>query len=177
MQVYNGRPENTDGRSPKEINAYDLLDNLGIAYSRVDHLPAMTMEACVDIDSHLGTSMCKNLFLCNRQKTEFYLVMMPGEKALRTKDISSQLDTSRLSFADAELMGELVGTTPGSLTVLDLMDDTENRVQLVIDEEILSAEYVGCHPRANTSSLKIKMSDLIEKLLPALGHHYITVRL
>ena len=177
MNIYEGRPQDTENRETKEIRAYDLLDTLGIAYTRVDHEPAMTMEVCVDIDAALGASMCKNLFLCNRQKTEFYMLLMPGDKPFKTKDLSSQIDTSRLSFAEAEYMERFLDVTPGAVTVLGLMNDKENNVRLLIDEDILNAEYVGVHPCVNTSSVKIRVSDLTEKILPAIGHHFVTVRL
>lgn len=177
MNIYEGRPQNAEKRSAKEIRAYDLLDGLGVSYLRVDHEPAMTMEVCVDIDAALGASMCKNLFLCNRQKTEFYMLLMPGDKPFKTKDLSSQIDTSRLSFAEAEYMERFLDLTPGAVTVLGLMNDTENNVRLIIDEDILNAEYVGVHPCVNTSSIRISIDDLTEKLIPALGHHFITVKL
>ena len=177
MTVYNGRPQDTENRLPKEIKAYDLLDSLGIEYLRVDHEPAMTMEVCVDIDAALGSSMCKNLFLCNRQKTEFYMLLMPGDKPFKTKDLSAQIDASRLSFADAEYMEKFLDLTPGAVTVLGLMNDNENNVRLLIDEDILNAEYVGVHPCVNTSSIRISIDDLVTKLIPALKHHFITVSL
>lgn len=177
MNLFDGRPINGENRLEKEMKAYDLLDSLGISYLRVDHEPAMTMEVCVDIDAALGAAMCKNLFLCNRQKTEFYMLLMPGDKPFKTKDLSAQIDTSRLSFAEAEYMERFLNVTPGAVTVLGLMNDKENNVRLLIDEDILMAEYVGCHPCVNTSSVRISISDLTEKILPAVGHHFVTVRL
>ena len=177
MILYEGRPQNAENREEKEIRAYDLLDSLGIEYLRVDHEPAMTMEVCVDIDVALGASMCKNLFLCNRQKTEFYMLLMPGDKPFKTKDLSSQIDTSRLSFAEAEYMERFLNLTPGAVTVLGLMNDKEKNVRLLIDEDILNAEYVGIHPCVNTSSIRISISDLVGKLLPAIDHHFVTVSL
>ena len=175
--LHEGRPTDSTGRLNKELRAYDFLDELGISYQRVDHEPAMTMDVCVDIDKALGATMCKNLFLCNRQKTEFYLLMMPGEKPFKTKDLSSQIDSSRLSFADAENMEKLLDITPGSLTVLGLINDTDFKVQLLIDQQVLSGEYIGCHPCVNTSSLRIKTTDMVEKIIPALKHPAITVSL
>jgi len=177
MNVYNGRPINTTGREEREIKAYDLLDRLGVNYTRVDHAPAMTMSVCADIDAALEATMCKNLFLCNRQKTEFYLLMMPGDKSFKTKILSAQLGTSRLSFAEAEYMEKYLGVTPGAVTVLGLVNDKENDVTLIIDSDILNAEYVGCHPCVNTSSIRIKISDLTEKILPSISHRFITVDL
>ena len=170
MELQKGRPADTAGRLEKEIRSYDLLDSLGIEYDRIDHEPAMTMEVCEEIDRALGATICKNLFLCNRQQTDFYLLMMPGDKPFKTKDLSSQIGSSRLSFGTPDYMEQLVDITPGSLSILGLMNDKEGRVRLLIDKDVLSGEYIGCHPCINTSSLRIKTSDMVEKLIPALRH-------
>ena len=170
MVLQKGRPADTAGRLEKEIRSYDLLDSLGIEYDRIDHEPAMTMEICEEIDRVLGATICKNLFLCNRQQTDFYLLMMPGDKPFKTKDLSAQIGSSRLSFGTPDYMEQLVDITPGSLSILGLMNDKEDRVRLLIDKDVLSGEYIGCHPCINTSSLRMKTSDMVEKLIPALKH-------
>lgn len=170
MVLENGRPADLTGRLAKEIRSYDLLDSLGISYQRIDHEAAMTMEACAEVDAALGACICKNLLLCNRQCTAFYLLLIPGDKTFKTKQLSAQIGSSRLSFASGERMEELLDITPGSLSLLGLMNDKENRVQLLIDEDVLKEAYFGCHPCINTSSLKIKMSDVTQKLIPAMGH-------
>ena len=170
MVLQKGRPADTAGRLEKEIRSYDLLDSLGIEYDRIDHEPAMTMEICEEIDRVLGATICKNLFLCNRQQTDFYLLMMPGDKPFKTKDLSSQIGSSRLSFGTPDYMEQLVDITPGSLSILGLMNDKEGRVRLLIDKDVLSGEYIGCHPCINTSSLRMKTSDMVDKLIPALRH-------
>lgn len=177
MEIYKGRPENADGRSDREMKVYDLLDGLLIEYERADHEKAETMEACAEVDKALGTEMCKNLFLCNRQKTQFYLLLMPGDKPFKTKDLSAQLGCARLSFADACDMERLLGLTPGSVSVMGLMNDTENEVQLVLDRAIAESEYIGCHPCVNTSSLKIKTKDVLGIFLENVRHNAITVDL
>lgn len=177
MLLEKGRPMSSDGRESKEIRVYDFLDSLGIEYFRVDHEPAMTMEACEAIDAALGTAMCKNLFLSNRQETAFYLLLIPGDKPFKTKDLSSQLGVARLSFGKAEYMEKYLDILPGSLSVLGLMNDKENAVQLLIDEDVLCAERIGCHPCVNTSSLSISVKDLQEKIIPALKHTPIKVKL
>ena len=177
MKLVNGRPETSEGRLEKEIRVYDFLDKLGISYQRIDHEAAMTMEACAEVDRVLDATICKNLLLCNRQQTQFYLLMMPGDKPLKTSELSKKIGSSRLSFAPGELMEQLVDITPGSLSVMGLMNDRENRVQLLIDEEVLTGEYIGCHPCINTSSLRFRTSDLIEKIIPAMGHEPIYVEL
>ena len=170
MTIFNGRPESTTGRLDKEIRCYELLDSLGIEYKRIDHEAAMTMEACAEVDKAFGADLCKNLLLCNRQCTDFYLLLTPGEKPFKTKLLSAQLGCSRLSFADGSYMEQFLDITPGSLSLLGLMNDKENRVQLLIDEDLLSKEFFGCHPCINTSSLLMKTSDVLEKLIPAMGH-------
>ena len=177
MQLQHGRPADCSGRLEKEIRCYDLLDSLSIEYNRLDHEPAMTMEICAEIDKSLGGLICKNLLLCNRQCTAFYMLMMPGDKVFKTKDLSAQIGSSRLSFADSKYMEEFLDITPGSLSILGLMNDQEHRVQLLIDEEVLQSEFVGCHPCINTSSLCMHTADLKTKLIPALGHEPIIVSL
>ena len=170
MELMHGRPETNDGRLPKEIRVYDFLDSLGIDYQRVDHEEAMTMEVCAAIDETLEATICKNLLLCNRQATAFYLLMLPGNKVFKTSVLSKKIGSSRLSFASAEAMEQFLDITPGSVSVMGLMNDKENRVQLLMDKDVLKGEYIGCHPCINTSSLKLKTSDLLEKILPAMGH-------
>ena len=165
-----GRPADESGRLPKEIRVYDLLDRLGVSYERIDHPAAMTMEACEEIDCALEATICKNLFLCNRQQTDFYLLMMPGDKKFVTKDLSSQLGVSRLSFGTPAYMEQLLDITPGSLSVMGLMNDHDGRVQLLIDEDVLQGEMIGFHPCINTSSLRLRLSDLMETIIPAMGH-------
>lgn len=173
-----GRPENTEGRLKKEIAVYDLLDSLGITYERVDHEAAFTMEACQAVDEVLAPAIvCKNLFLCNAQKTKFYLLMISEGKKFKTKEISHQINSPRLSFAPLTYMEEYLDITPGSVSVMGLMNDKENRVALLIDEDVLSEEYFGCHPCINTSSLRMKTEDLVKKFLPAVHHEYAAVHL
>ena len=170
MTLVQGRPEDCSGRLPKEVRVYDLLDALEVSYQRIDHEAAMTMEACAEIDRVLDATICKNLLLCNRHCTSFYLLMMPGEKSFKTSAFSKQIGSSRLSFADPKYMEEYLDITPGSVSVMGLMNDQGNRVQLLIDEDVLKGEYIGFHPCINTSSLRIRMEDLMEKIIPALGH-------
>lgn len=164
-----GRPKDFEKRLSKEQRVYTLLDSLGIEYSRVDHEAADTMEICAEIDKVLNCTICKNLFLCNKQQTQFYLLMINHDKVFKTKDITGQLGCSRLSFASAEHMEKYLDITPGSVSVLGLMNDKDNAVRLAIDRSVVESEYFGCHPCINTSSLKIKIQDLLEKILPAIG--------
>ena len=168
ITVSEGRP--SDPRSQREAAAYDTLDALGIRYRRADHPVADTMEACTEIDRALGVRMCKNLFLCNRQKTAFYLLLMPGDKPFRTKELSGQLGVARLSFGDKEDMERLLGLLPGSVSVMGLLHDTDGAVRLLIDEELLSEEEIGCHPLVNTSSIAFPTEMLFKVFLPAVRH-------
>lgn len=177
MELLSQRPADMSGREDKEIRVYDFLDSLGIEYQRVDHAPAMTMEDCVAIDKALGAAMCKNLFLCNRQQTDFYLLMMPSDKPFKTKDLSAQLGTARLSFASEDFMEEFLDIAPGAVSVMGLMNDKGKRVQLLIDKDVLEGEYIGCHPCVNTSSLRIKTDDVVKKFIPATAHEIKTVEL
>lgn len=195
LTIYKGRPADTTGRQEREIRVYDLLDSLGIDYDRLDHEAAMTMEVCEAINAAFGRMtleefqaepdsersshaiICKNLFLCNRQKTKFYLLMTPGDKKFLTKNLSAQINSARLSFAGEEDMLQYLDITPGSVSVLGLMNDHDNAVQLLIDSDVLRSEYVGCHPCINTSSLRMHTKDLTEKILPAIHHSPIIVTL
>lgn len=177
MELHEGRPLTNEGREEREIRVYDLLDKLGIKYLRTDHGRADTMEACYEIDKVLDATICKNLFLCNRQKTQFYLLMMPGDKPFKTKEITSQLGCSRLSFASEDDMVKYLDIHPGAVSVMGLMNDTENRVQLVVDSDILKGEYIGCHPCVCTSSMKIKTADIMDVFLKAVEHEKIVVEL
>lgn len=172
LELKKGRPLLLESREEKEVKCYDFLDNLGIEYFCVDHreMSADTMEACEAIDAALGCKICKNLFLCNRQKTDFYLLMMPGNKPFKTKDLSAQINSARLSFADSEAMLEFLDITPGSVSILGLINDTQGNVRLIVDKDILNDEYIGCHPCVNTTSIKIKTTDIFDKLINATNH-------
>lgn len=171
----NTRPEGP--LLPQEEAAFALLETLGIHYDRVSSEPADTMEKCAAVSEALGVPICKNLFLCNRQKTQFYLLAMGPDKLFHTKDLSRQIGSARLSFAPEESLWELLGCAPGSATVLGLMNDTEHRVRLLMEREVYEAEYFSCHPCVCTSSLKMKTSDILQKLLPHTGHEATVVEL
>lgn len=177
LELLKGRPEIMEGRLDKEKRVYDFLDSLFVEYQRIDHEEANTMEACREIDESLQATVCKNLFLCNAQKTKFYLLMIPGYKKFKTKDISSQINSSRLSFAPSEYMEQFLDITPGSVSVLGLMNDKDNQVRLLIDEDVVKGEYIGCHPCINTSSLKIRTKDMVDTIIPAMEHEITYVRL
>jgi len=174
-EIFNTAP--AGGRSEAEMATFALLDRLGISYQRVVHPPADTMEDCAAISDVLGTRICKNLFLCNRQKTDFYLLAMPEDKPFHTKDLSHQIGSARLSFASPEAMVELLGCTPGSASVLGLMNDTEHKVRLLMDRETYEAEQFACHPCKNEGSLCMKTSDLLRVFLPHTGHDVTVVEL
>lgn len=170
LRVENGRPSDAEGRPPREMRVYDFLDAIGVDWRRVDHPPVATMEDCIAPKAALGAPLCKNLVLCNRQETAFYLLLMPGEKPFRTKDLSGQIGSSRLSFASAERMEALLGVTPGCASVMGLLQDTENTVRLLIDRDLLQEPTFGCHPCVNTASLAFSTEEFLAKVLPALKH-------
>lgn len=176
-KVYSGAPEDSDGRLEREMRVYRMLSGLNIEFQRVDHEAVPTMEACRGIDQALGIEMCKNLFLTNAQKTKFYLLLMPGDKKFKTKDLSKQIQSARLSFAGEEYMKEYLDILPGAVSIMGLMNDTEHKVQLLIDRDIAREEYLGCHPCVNTSSIRVAMKDVLEKVVPYTGHTYQLVEL
>jgi Ala-tRNA(Pro) deacylase len=177
LKLEKGRPVDCTGRLEKEIRTYDFLDKLNIEYERIDHEELNTMAACEEVDKLLGATICKNLFLCNSQKTNFYLLMMPGDKKFITKELSAQIGSARLSFASPEFMERFLDITPGSVSVMGLMNDNDKQVRLLVDEEVLQGEYIGCHPCINTASLKLKTEDLIHKIIPAMKHDITIVKL
>ena len=177
MELFSGRPLDVSDRTEREIRVYDFLDELDICYRRLDHAPAFgsEVELCSEIEESLGARICKNLFLANRQRTKFYMLMIPEHKVFRSSDISKQAGSSRLHFAEAEYMEELIGCSPGSASVMGLINDTEHKVQLLVDEDVIKSEYVGCHPCINTSSLRIKSEDIFDKFVKATGRDFIIV--
>lgn len=178
-QMQQGRPGKeqhpSSQRPDKEWRTYDLLDQLGINYERIDHDKAMTIDDCDVIDERLGATICKNLFLCNSKKNRYYLLMLPGDKRFQTKAISKQIGESRLSFAKDDAMERLLDITPGSVSVMGLMNDKMKEVTLLLDRELLEAEHIGCHPCINTASLRIRTHDILERFLPHTGHKAIIV--
>ena len=173
MELVTGRPQ--DKRIDKEERVYDLLDQLNIDYQRLDHQEANTMEVCLEIEKNLKSTICKNLFLVNSNKSQYYLLMLKENKKFKTKMISKQINSSRLSFGSDEKMLEYLDITPGSVSLLGLMNDHDFKVQLLMDKDLLQDEYLGCHPCINTSSLRIKMKDVFEKIIPSLHHEPIFV--
>ena len=177
MELQKGRPMDTTGRLAKETRTYDLLDSLGIEYNRIDHAPAMTMEVCQEIDKTLQAVICKNLFLCNRQETAFYLLMIPDTKVFHTKDLSAQIGSARLSFAKAEYMQQLLDITPGSVSVLGLMNDTAHKVQLLIDEDVLEAGVTDAAQEKHVPAVTVEGSlvkvDVGSVTHPMTAEHFI----
>lgn len=177
MELFCGRPRDLSGRLQKEIRVYDLLDSLQIGYETVDHATANTIADCRGVERVLGVTICKNLFLCNRQKTRFYLLMMPGEKPFHTKDLSAQIASARLSFAEPAFMEKYLDIAPGSVSVMGLMNDTENHVQLLLDRAVAQSEFLGCHPCVNTTSMRLRTQDVLRVFLPAVHHEAVIVDL
>ena len=179
MELLHGSPADMRGRSAREIKAYEFLDRLGVEFDRTDHpeTPATTMEVCAEVDAILGVHICKNLFLCNRQKTKFFLLMMPGDKVFKTKELTPQIGAGRLSFGDPDDLLRMLDILPGAVSVMGLLNDPEGRVTLLVDEDVLAGETLGCHPCVSTSSLKLRTEDVFGKFVPATGHRAETVRL
>lgn len=177
MKLETGRPEFMEGRLQKEVRVYDLLEQLQIPYQRIDHPQVDNMEDCAKIDKLLEVVMCKNLFLRNSAGDQFYMLMMPAGKKFRTAEVSKEIGSTRLSFATEEYMEAYLDITPGSVSVMGLMNDTENKVKLLVDEDVLTQEYVGCHPCINTSSLRLRTRDVFETFLNEVHHDYTVVHL
>lgn len=153
-----------------ELDCYDLLNKLHINFDSIDHEAIFDAEKLKIVREILQVEVCKNLFLCNHQETKFYLLIMPYDKPFKTKELSHQINSSRLSFATPANLEKYLKVSPGSVNLLSLMYDKDNNVKLLIDEDLLKREYLGLHPNINTTSLKIKTSDILEKVLPSINH-------
>ena len=174
-QTYTIHPEST--ATEKEMQSYLFLEENGVSYVRAEHDEAATIELCEDVEKVIDAKICKNLLLCNRQQTKFYMLLIPGDMPFKTKYLSAQINSSRLSFASGEKMEELLNVSPGSLTVLSLMFDKEETVELLIEKNVFNDEFFACHPCVNTATVKFLTSDLKDKVLPALGRKYTIVDL
>ena len=177
IEHYNGRPLSLEGRTEPELATYAWLDELHIPYETFSHPATFTMEECEAVKAAIGAHVFKNLFLCNRQKTQFYLLLLPSDKPFKTKYLSAQLGCARLSFADAEAMEQLLHIHPGAVSPMGLMNDREQRVRLVVDRDLLQEGHVGCHPCVNTATLRLALHDLLEVFAPSVGHSYTLVDL
>lgn len=177
VNITPGRPASPDGRSPEELAVYALLDSLSVTYDTATHAAAATMEECARVERVIGAEIAKNLFLCNRQQTQFYLLMLPGAKVFKTRLLSSQLGCARLSFATDDRMWQLLRTRPGAVSPLGLMNDGEGRVRLIVDRDLMVDEFIGCHPCVNTATLRLRLSDLLDTVVPAIGHSLTMVTL
>ncbi len=171
--IYSSRPD--EKRSVEEEAVYDVLSALEIPFERVDWLPED--EGSENVYQALGIMRLKNLLLCNAQKTKFYLLVMPASVPFKSNVLSKQLGTPRFSFAPEENLRELLHVKPGSASILGLHNDKDRVVNLCIDERVLEQEYYGCHPCVNTTSLKIKTDDILNKFLVHTGHYYTIVRM
>lgn len=161
-------PENITNATEKKVFA--LLDKLKIPYECVTNDVVETMEECKEVDEALGTEIRKSIFLCNKKKTSFFLIVMPAEKSLDTATLSNKIGVPHLSFASAEYMEQHLGALPGSASVMGLINDEDDYVQLIIDKEVADEEWFGCNPGINTAHLKMKTTDLINKFLPKINH-------
>jgi Ala-tRNA(Pro) deacylase len=166
--LYSTRP--ADKRLPKEERVYDLLEALGVPFVRIDHDAIATIDGCAEIEELLGIEICKNLFLRNSKGDEYYLLTLPGHKKLVTREIAKQIGSTRLSFGDESKLLEYLDITPGSVSLLGLMNDKNLKVRFLIDRDLLGYEYIGCHPCINTTSLKLRTDDILNKILPAVNH-------
>lgn len=174
-ETYTSHPEKT--ATEKEMLSYLFLEDNGVDYIRAEHDEAATIELCEQVEKVIDAKICKNLLLCNRQQTDFYMLLIPGDLPFKTKYLSAQINSSRLSFASGEQMEEMLNVTPGSLTVLSLMFDKEKRIRLLIEKSVFDEEFFACHPCVNTATVRFSVNDLKQKVLPALGREYTVVEL
>ncbi|MDD5824117.1 MAG: prolyl-tRNA synthetase associated domain-containing protein [Firmicutes bacterium] len=160
----------SDERCPLETKVYETLAELGIPFERVDNDSVEAMEECIEIQDKLGAEIRKTIVVCNRQKTDYYLVVLPADKRFDSKAFAKAMECSRLSFASGDDMVEKLGVAPGSATVMSILNDADGIVKVAIDKEVADEEWFACNPGANTTHIKIKTADLIDKVLPAQNH-------
>ncbi len=147
---------------------YSLLDQLAIPYQRIDHPPVFTCEEASTLLPDLPAAKTKNLFLRDPKSERLFLVVSPEESRVDLKALAARLGVKRLSFGSPERLDAVLGLTPGSVTLLAMVRDSEQAVELVVDESIWQAEQVQCHPLVNTATLIIRLDD-VRRLLAHLG--------
>lgn len=174
-EVHQGAPD--DQRQGLESQAYDTLKKLGIPFERVDNDAVEAMADCVEISERLGAEIRKTVLLCNRQKTEYHMLIMSADKPFVTKDYSEAVGCARMSFASGDAMVELLGQPPGTASVMGLLNDGDGRVKLLIEESVANEDWFACNPGVNTSHIRFRTKDLVEKLLPAIGHGVTIIKL
>ncbi len=167
-EITNELPQEFANELEKEV--YGKLNELNISFDRVDNDVVESMEECLEIDKKLGTEIRKTIIVCNEKKTQFYLIVLPSEKRFDSKEFRNKMECSRVSFAKVEDMERVLGVLPGSATVMSVIKDNDNIVQVVIDKEVADEEFFGCNTGANTRHIKIKTKDLIDVILPNLNH-------
>lgn len=162
-------------KTPLQKMTYKFLSENEIEFSRVENDEAVTMEDCIEIDKALEMKTVKTLFLCNRQKTNFYLFVTAGDKTFVTKDFSAALGISRVSFASAEMLDEIIGTKVGATTIFGVLREEAKNVQVVLDRAVVEDEFYGCSDGTTTGYMKLKTKDILEKLLPYSKHDYVVI--
>lgn len=168
-KLYEGRP--TDAECcQSELGVYEFLDELSVPYHTLKHPAAFTIEECNEVRDRVNAPVFKNLFLTNKQQTRFYLLVLPGEKVFKTKYLSAQINSARLSFAGEDQMKHYLGVTPGSVTPMGLINDKDRCVTLLLDEDLKNYPVFACHPCINTASIVLPFEELINRIIPATGH-------
>lgn len=145
------------------------LDELKVPYEYHQHHAVHTIDECLELPyAEADVTFCKNILLCNRQKTQFYLYVTVPKKPYRTADVSKLLGVSRLSFAPDEALPELLQLYSGSLTPLALWLNPDSGVQLVLDREIRQPGRIAFHPAVNTATVIFRQEDFFDRVVPAL---------
>lgn len=174
-EVSSQAPE--EKRGELENKVYEVLGKLNIAFERVDNDPVEAMDECKEISEKLGAEIRKSIVLCNRKKTVFYLVILPADKSFDTKVFCEKLGCSRVSFASGESMESKLGISPGSATIMSVLNDQEYGVQVVVDKAVAEEEWFACNPGANTTHIKIRTEKLLNVFLPYTKHRAMVVSL
>jgi len=172
-EIVNEKPKEFENETQRMI--YEALEELKIPFDRVENDFMISMEDCEAVNKKMNTRMAKNLFLCNRQKTEFYLFITKDNKHFNTKIFSKAMGISRVSFAPEETLTEYLGTKIGATTIFSLVYDKDCKVHLVIDKDVLEEKFHACNDGTNNAHIKITTKDLMEKYLKYTKHEPVII--
>ncbi|HKJ26010.1 MAG TPA: prolyl-tRNA synthetase associated domain-containing protein [Anaerolineales bacterium] len=148
---------------------FTILDDLSIQYKRIDHVPVYTSQQARELIPEQQAASVKNLFLKDKKGRQHFLVAIADHKSLDMKKLASQIGSTRLSLASPDRLQTYLGVEPGAVSLLALVNDPENQVQLLIDRDVWDEQFLQCHPLVNTATLILAMDD-VKRFLEGVGH-------
>lgn len=143
----------------REKIVYEMFDKLGIVYKKYEHKAVYTIEEAKELNIDMPGRHCKNIFICDRKKRSFFLIILPEDKKLDFRIIENKLSYKGLRFAPEEMLHKYLGVEAGSVTPFGLINDIGKKVEVIVDKDIITADYVSFHPNVNTSTVTIAVED------------------